>query len=200
MPNQSLKPDYFDAVYAANNDPWNFSTSDYEREKYAATVAALPKPLYASGFEVGCSIGVLTALLAPRCARLLSVDVSETALQQARQRLTNFPNVTLQRLQLPDESPDVAMPDDSFDLVVLSEVGYYWSVDDLEQVQRQLLEWLRPGGHLLLVHWTPLVPDYPQTGDTVHESFMALSGSNQPLTHLGHQRQPTYRLDLFARN
>jgi SAM-dependent methyltransferase len=197
MPDLStLTPAYFDAVYAANADPWQFATSPYERDKYAATLAALPNLLYANGFEIGCSIGVLTALLAPRCERLLAVDVSEAALDQARIRLADQPHVTLRRMQLPDELPD---PDNRFDLVLLSEVGYYWSVDDLKRVQTILLDRLLPGGHLLLVHWTPPVPDYPQTGDQVHEQFMALSGPGQPLTHRLHQRQPTYRLDLFVR-
>ncbi len=195
MPDKSLTSAYFDDVYAANADPWNFARSDYEQKKYAATLAALPNPTYKSGFEIGCSIWVLSALLAPRCQKLLSVDVSETALQQARDRLANCPHVTIRQMQLPDESPDELV-----DLIVLSEVAYYWSVADLGRVQQQLLDCLLPNGHLLLVHWTPPVHDYPQTGDAVHEQFMALSGPGQPLTHRLHQRQLTYRLDLFSRN
>ena len=66
--NETLPPSYFDAVYAASSDPWQFATSDYERAKYAATVAALPKPHFEQAFEIGCSIGVLTGLLAQRCS------------------------------------------------------------------------------------------------------------------------------------
>ena len=69
----SLPAGYFEALYAAAPDPWDFEGSDYERGKYAATLAALPQPRYARALEVGCSIGVLTALLAPRCDRLLAV-------------------------------------------------------------------------------------------------------------------------------
>jgi SAM-dependent methyltransferase len=194
MPDQTLPPDYFDAVYAANADPWQFATSDYERAKYAATMAALPAARYESVFEIGCSIGVLTAALADRCANLLAVDVSETALQQARARLAHAPHATLRRMNLPAE-----MPDETFDLILLSEVGYYWSRADLDRAKLLLISKLNPGGHLLLVHWTPVVHDYPQTGDDVHDQFMALAGPGQPLHHLDHQRQPTYRLDLFAR-
>ena len=70
----SLPSAYFEAIYQADADPWRFATSDYEREKYAATLAALPLQAYRSGFEVGCSIGVLTSQLARRCDRLLAVD------------------------------------------------------------------------------------------------------------------------------
>ena len=39
---RSLEPAYFEALYAADPDPWRFATSAYEREKYTATLAALP--------------------------------------------------------------------------------------------------------------------------------------------------------------
>src|ERR1035437_6349846 len=56
---------YFRNMYAANNDPWNFETSLYERRKYALTLDTLTKERYHNAFEPGCSIGVLSELLAP---------------------------------------------------------------------------------------------------------------------------------------
>ena len=129
MPNDaaphSLPPGYFDDVYRANPDPWGFTTSPYESGKYAATLAALPRPRYANAFEAGCSIGVLTARLAPRCNRLLAIDVSEDALAQARARCAAFPHVRLERRLLPGEFPDADGP---FDLILVSEVGYYLAI------------------------------------------------------------------------
>ncbi len=191
-PKDTLTPDYFDAVYTANDDPWQFATSPYERDKYAATLAALPRPMYESGFEIGCSIGVLTQQLAPRCRHLLAIDVNEAALTQARKRLADQPQVRLEQMVLPDE-----FPTESFDLILLSEVGYYWSMADLLKAQAKIMDHLQPGGHLLLVHWTPPVHDYPLTGDQVHDAFMAKTGTGQPLRHLLHKREDTYRLDLF---
>ena len=34
-------PGYFERLYARDPDPWRFATSEYERDKYAATLAAL---------------------------------------------------------------------------------------------------------------------------------------------------------------
>jgi hypothetical protein len=68
----SLQPDYFDAIYQRDPDPWQFATSEYEAGKYRATLAALPRKHYRNGFEVGCSIGVLTRMLAERCDDLLA--------------------------------------------------------------------------------------------------------------------------------
>lgn len=192
--NETLPPGYFDDVYAASIDPWQFATSDYERAKYEATLAALPQPQFERAFEIGCSIGVLTGLLAQRCNELLAVDVSEAALQTARQRLHARPNVQLQKMVVPQD-----FPDGDFDLVMLSEVGYFWSVSDLTLASQRITQALRPGAALVLVHWTPPVHDYPLTGDAVHDHFMSLSGDQQPLQHVSASRHATYRLDVFER-
>ena len=190
----TLDPAYFDDVYRANTDPWAFASSPYERQKYIDTLAALDRPRYEQAFEIGSSIGVLTAQLAPRCARLLSVDVSEAALAQARQRCAGLPQVELRRMQVPGE-----FPQEQFDLILLSEVGYYWAPADLTRAADLMLAALPAGAQLLLVHWTPVVPDYPQTGDEVHEFFLAKAGPTGPLKHLHGHRAEKYRLDLFER-
>ena len=199
MPNpdapSSLTPDYFDGVYRANPDPWNFASSPYEASKYAATLAALPRQSYPSAFEAGCSIGVLTAQLAGRCGRLLSVDLSEPALQAARERCAALDNVRFERRMLPGE-----FPEGPFDLTLVSEVGYYLAMSDLLTLRELAVNRLAPGGHLLLVHWTPLVHDYPLTGDEVHEAFLEWAQPGRgPLRHLSGRREEKYRLDLFER-
>jgi hypothetical protein len=92
------------------------------------------------------------------------------------------------------------LPEGQFDLVVLSEVGYYLSATALALAQARLYEALEPGGQLLLVHWTPFVHDYPLTGDEVHDAFLADAQPGGALRHLANDRAATYRLDLFARN
>ena len=191
----TLAPDYFDDVYRANTDPWQFASSPYEREKYVATLAALPRPHYNRAFEIGGSIGVLTAQLAPLCGYLLSVDVSEAALAQARQRCAALPQVEVKKMQVPHE-----FPEGEFDLILVSEVGYYLSPADLARAADQMLAALPTGGQLLLVHWTPVVPDYPQTGDEVHEFFLAKAQPGGPLRHLTGERHDKYRLDLLEKN
>ncbi len=188
---ESLPPSYFDNLYSTNPDPWGFETSEYEASKYSATVAALPKR-YRAAFEIGCSIGVLTAHLASRCDSLLSVDVSEKAMGRAIQRCQHLSQVRFQIMRVPEEYPT-----DLFDLTLLSEVGYYWSWEDLKKAQQLIIEHLEPGGHLLLVHWTLYAREYPLSGDEVHDSFLSRSGSD--LRHLSGRREEQYRLDLFER-
>jgi trans-aconitate methyltransferase len=191
-PKNSLPPSYFEDLYQADQDPWQFETSDYEAQKYQTTINALPKQRYTNAFEIGGSIGVLTALLAERCDSLLSVDVSEIAQQNAIARCQHLPQVSFKIAQIPQDYPD-----QMFDLTLLSEVGYYLNWDDLKKTQQLIIEHLAIGGHLLLVHWTGSVPTYPLTGDLVHDSFLALS--DRGLCHLKGLRQEKYRLDLFER-
>lgn len=189
---ESLTPEYFAGVYAANDDPWQFETSEYEREKYAATLAALPKENYSNAFEIGCSIGVLTEKLAARCARLLAVDVSEKALAKAQTRCRNLPQVEFKILQVPAE-----FPGETFDLILVSEVGYYLSVADWRTTVDLIVARLAPGGTAALVHWTPFVPDYPQTGDAVHDAFKTQTSNRLKLLRAARDKQ--YRLDVYER-
>jgi SAM-dependent methyltransferase len=188
----SLLPSYFDDLYRANPDPWQFETSEYEAAKYAATIAALPRSDYRSALEIGGSIGVLTEKLASSCKALLSIDVSALAQARAIERCQALPQVDFQIMRIPE-----AFPDQTFDLILISEVGYYWNWSDLRRSQQGLLDRLEVGGHLLLVHWTLYAKDYPLSGDAVHDAFIELSPTL--LRHLSGRREPQYRLDLFER-
>lgn len=188
----SLPPDYFEKMYAADPDPWGFETSEYEAEKYASTVAALPRAQYRSAFEIGGSIGVLTEKLAARCQSLLSIDVSRQAQARAIERCAYLPHVEFQVIRVPYQYPTR-----TFDLTVVSEVGYYWGKKDLQTAQHKIAEQLEPGGHLLLVHWTPYVESYPLTGDEVHEAFLQQIGTTY--RSLVGRREERYRLDLLER-
>ncbi|WP_035990383.1 SAM-dependent methyltransferase [Leptolyngbya sp. KIOST-1] len=192
MSDQSLAADFFDRLYQADPDPWGFETSPYEAAKYAATLAALPHQRYRSAFEIGGSIGVLTERLAHRCDALLSVDISAVAQARARQRCQHLPLVGLELMSVPQQYPDR-----HFDLVLLSEVGYYWCWADLYLAQTKIYASLLPGGHLLLVHWLHEAPSYPLRGDDVHDAFQRFAASR--LIHRVGQRTADYRLDLYER-
>jgi SAM-dependent methyltransferase len=187
---RSWSPETFDRIYAADPDPWRFTTSRYEREKYAATLAALGARRFGAGFEVGCSIGVLTRLLAPRCDTLLAVDVARTALTAARRRCAGLPGVRIERRQIPGDWPDGA-----FDLIVLSEVLYFLGTADIACSAKRAAASLRPGGLTLLVNWTGPT-DTPCTGDEAADLFA--SAAAPVLRPIRRVTASTYRLDLLT--
>lgn len=190
MKKETLPQKYFDDVYAASDDPWDFETSAYEAAKYQATIEALPSPMYETALEIGCSIGVLTELLATRCRQLTAIDVSVKALEKARKRCRQLKQVHFQQASFPDE-----LPQGTFDLIVISEVGYYLAPQDWQRAIFIIKKKLKPGGDIILVHWLPEVHDYPQTGDQVHESFKQILGSE--MQHINGQRTDRYRLDVW---
>jgi SAM-dependent methyltransferase len=193
FPTGSVPPEYFDAKYAEKLDYWDFESSAYESSKYADTIQSLPARHYHNAFEIGCSIGVLTGRLATRCRNLLAIDVADRALAAARARCVALSNVHITKMRYPKERPPKTA---HFDLIIVSEVGYYWSWHELNAAQETIEQELEAGGHLVLVHWTPPVLDYPLTGDEVHESFILRPGLR--LLH-GH-RAATYRLDVLEKS
>jgi trans-aconitate methyltransferase len=186
----TLPADYFARMYAESADPWGFRTRWYEQRKRELTVAALDRPRYRRAFEPGCSNGILTAALAARCDGLLAADVDETALAAAREALAGLPHVQLRRLAVPDE-----WPDGRFDLVVVSELGYYLDDGDLTRLLDRAVASLDDGGVLLAVHWRHPVPDYPATGDRVHEALRA----RPELTPVVRHEEEDFLLDLLTR-
>lgn len=190
---KSLEPDYFKGVYNASDDPWDFETSEYESSKYKATLAAIPKDKYENALEIGCSIGVLTEILAKKCHNLLSIDVSEKALKIAKERCKNLDHVSFKNMNFKDE-----LPDDQFNLILISEVAYYLSPEDWNQTMARLLKIMKPDAIVILVHWLPEVYDYPQTGDEVHESFKKTM--NAKMTNILSQREENYRMDVWERS
>lgn len=189
-PKQSLDSKYFEAVYAARDDPWDFETSAYEKAKYAATLRTLPCERYARALEVGTSIGVLTEQLAPRCDYLLSVDVSAKALARARERCRNLPQAELREMSVPHQ-----FPDGEFGLILVSEVAYYFSDADLSLLATRCAEHQKGKADLVLVHLTEKVKDYPQTGDQVHNFFL----SRPEWESLQSTREERYRIDVLRR-
>ena len=187
---QTLDPAYFDAVYASDPDPWKFASSDYERSKYAVTLAALPKPRYLRALEIGCSIGVLTRELAARCDAILAVDVAQAPLREARHRCSDLPNARFEQMFVPETWPEGA-----FDLMLLSEVVYYLHEADVTRLASRVDQSLAPGGDIVLVHWTGET-DYPLTGDEAADLFIAAMRKNAPVqrTH----RYSHFRLDVLA--
>lgn len=188
---RSLDAAYFEGLYRADPDPWRFQTSDYEARKYAQTLEAIGDGPIGRALEVGCSIGVLTRRLAPRCGRLRATELSPTALAQARTRCADLGEVEFVLARTTTDGFDGA-----FDLILLSEVVYYWDDADLAAVAQAVLESLAPAGRLVLVHWLGET-DYPRAADDAVRALWALVGG---AFEVGVEaRHDAYRLDVWRR-
>jgi SAM-dependent methyltransferase len=182
---------YFDRLYEQSPDPWRLSTEWYELRKYLLTVASLPRDRYRRAFEPGCSVGVLTEMLAARCDLLVAADVAMTAVVTARERVANHSHVDVRCLRVPEE-----WPAGTFDLIVLSEFCYYLAPTELAVLVRRCADALSIDGALVAVHWRHRIEDFVLTGDAVHTAI----GADARLERFSHYEQPDFLLDVFVRS
>jgi SAM-dependent methyltransferase len=187
----TLPAEYFDAMYARSPDPWSFRDRWYEERKRDLTLAALPARRYGRVLEPGCSIGLLTQALAGRCDALLALDTSEAAVASARAALTEHPHVRVETRVLPCGWP---RGEPSYDLVVLSEVGYYFDAADLATVVDLAVRSLAADGTLLACHWRHPVADYPLSGDDVHAAIARRPELHRVVRH----EEPDLLLEVFT--
>jgi SAM-dependent methyltransferase len=182
---------HFDALFNTSDDPWLFRTRWYEARKRALTLACLPQQRFAHGFEPGCANGELSAHLALRCDQLLVCDGSLRAVSLAQQRTASLANVQVHQAWMPDDWPDGA-----FDLIVISELGYFLTPHALKAMAVKAKASLRPGGTVLACHWRHRSDDCELDGDEVHRQLAAALA----LPHLSQVTEPDLRIDVWCDN
>lgn len=181
--------EFFETKYRNAADPWDFDTSEYEQSRYDAIVSALAGRRYRKAFEPGCSIGALTSRLLTVCDEVEAIDFAESAIATARQRHADAA-AHFHVMGLPERLPLVG-----FDLIVLSEIGYYFPVSEWTEIVASIVATSTAGTTLIAAHWLGFSTDHQIGGDEVHA---VLRG--QPGLHLLHEeRHPAFRLDRLER-
>lgn len=160
--NAQERADYFDTIYQ-QQDPFGYGTRWYESRKRDILLATLPRAGFARAWELGCSSGETTRGLAARCQTLLATDMSGEAVAQAAQRVGARSNVEIVQACHPQQ-----WPHGSFDLIVVSEVGYYLQPDELKDLVERVEDSLTPEGLLVACHWKHAFEQAHQDGLAVH--------------------------------
>ncbi|WP_024477133.1 bifunctional PIG-L family deacetylase/class I SAM-dependent methyltransferase [Arthrobacter sp. CAL618] len=180
----------FERLHADTDDPWGLKDRFYERRKRSVALALLPRERFAASLELGCSIGVLSAELAARTDSLLALDISPTAVAATQERLSDYPEATARVASVPRN-----WPSGQFDLIVISEVGYFLSRTQLLDVVARAVASLAADGVILLCHWRHPIDGWELDGDTVHELFRSASS----LAVFAEHREEDFRIDLLVR-
>jgi predicted TPR repeat methyltransferase len=180
---------FFELKYQQSSDPWRFATSPYELGRYATILRSLAHDRYQRCFEPGCSIGVLTEGLSSLCGQVEAIEISPAAAALARDRCAARPNVTVHCAGLVDYTAA------SFDLLVLSEVGYYFSAPVLQGILGRCVGNLTLHGTMLASHWLGSSSDHILGGDAVHEMIASIPGIR--LEHSIHYEG--FRLDRWKK-
>lgn len=186
----STPASYFEGMYEGSSDPWHLAERWYERRKYDMTVAALPRERYRRAFEPACSVGELTRRLAGRCDELLACDRVGSAVDTAAGRVAGLPHVSVRRLVLPEE-----WPPGTFDLIVLSELLYYFDARGVDDLLERSVRSLEPGGDLVTVHWNHPVEEHLFTGTEIAEAVARVPGLNLSV----HHQEEDFTLQVLSR-
>lgn len=179
----------FDRMFETSEDPWGFRTRWYEARKRLITLASLPASHYRSAYEPGCANGELAAALAPRCGRLRVSDGTQAAVHLSRSRLAEFPQATVFQEWLPDE-----WPRETFDLIVLSELGFYLNDGAVAAIAACAKQSLGVAGTVLACHWRHPVDGFELHGDAVHTILDRQLG----LPRLVHHEERDFVLDIWS--
>lgn len=181
---------FFDRIYKRDPDPWDFASSPYELGRYERILQALPSIRYRRAFEPGCSIGVLTEQLASVCDAVEAIDISPIAADRASQRCSKLGHVHIEHGTLPKN-----IPAGEFDLIVFSEIGYYFDAPRLNSLVNQLIIHMDDNGIFLASHWLGPSPDHLLSGDQVHQVILGIDD----LTLEYSERHKDFRLDQWVR-
>lgn len=104
-----------DEDFKKSYDPWNFTSSKYEKERFEKMLSLIKTVPHDSILEVGCAEGYFTEKLKVIARTITAIDVSKKALERAKKIVEG---VTFQRIELENLQP----PKKKYDLVVCSEV------------------------------------------------------------------------------
>lgn len=184
--------DYFEGLYGASEDPYDLRTRWYEQRKRAVLLAALPMQRYARAYEPGCGAAELTVALAQRCDALLASDFSPRAVAAAQRRTAGLPNVRVVQHTLPVDWPANEEP---FDLIVLSELGYFLDADAMQKVAALCAATLAPGGTLVACDWRPDFAERALPTTQVHDVLADLG-----LPRLVLHKEADFVLQLWSRD
>jgi SAM-dependent methyltransferase len=163
-------------MYDEGDDPWQFADSFYEERRRTLVLAVLGCRRYARALEIGCADGRLTQALVGRCDEVLALDTSHRAVTAARVRA---PAARVVQGMAPAD-----LPDGPFDLVLVSEVGYFLSPLELLATLRRCHEVLAPGGEIVLCHWQHPTRDVPLDGVLVHEQAATVLPARHRATYV----------------
>jgi trans-aconitate methyltransferase len=159
----------FERKYVDKPDPWDFATSPYELGRYQAILGAVSSTNYGCIYEPGCSVGVLTQQLSRMAERVVATDFAPSAVEEARRRCAGLRNVDIEVADIRCHRP--APPPN---LIVFSEIGYYFPLRELRSLGLFLAEQMAPDGELLAAHWLGHSKDHSLHGHEVHEQLRAV--------------------------
>ena len=189
---------HFETLFSTQPDPWKY-TNPYEQTKYDFTFSLIPDGIN-SALELACAEGHFTTQLSGKVQKLVAADISEVALERAKERCSDRTNISYKQIDLVKD--DIS---GSFDLIVCSEVLYYvGDIPTLKKVAAKIASAISQEGYLIMAHAHQVIDEPNKPGFDWQLPFGAkvigdVFSKTDDLQLTREIRTPLYRVQLFQR-
>jgi SAM-dependent methyltransferase len=191
----------FDAAYDGG-DPWASGDSRYlyQRRKYEVLAALLPVGRqFGEVLDLGTGLGLLAERVAGRSAAVLGLDISQSAVADARIRHAGITNLQFEQGDVRDLP---ATMNGRFDLVMIADTLYYLQrpITDavLKAMALRIATLLAPGGLCLLAnhYFFSSAGTDSRLSRRIHDAFAWSPGFQVTSEH----RRPFYLVSLLGKS
>lgn len=183
----------FEEKFRETIDPWDYRTSCFEARKRGELLRACGPGKLGRGLELACAIGETSRALLSRCLTLTATDGASTALAEARRRTPPNLRITFRQGVLPRD-----VPRGPFDLIVVSEIAYYLSRRDVDDLARRLVRQTASGGRIVVLHHVIPFADAAQLPASAHERLCGFFRERMVPGIVA--RYGRYRIDTFRQS
>jgi protein-L-isoaspartate O-methyltransferase len=185
-------PRRWDAQYVEIPDLFELEDNERERTRYGFLLDALDGRPLGRTLELGCSVGVLTELLAERTDSLVATDISDVVAETARRRLREAGR---EGVEVRPAARPAGVPRGPFDTMIAAEVLYYLRACEAAEAASRFAEALAPRGRLLVAHTRGYFPKHAISADHAAR----LVGRTRGLRAVRRWSGSELRVDLFER-
>lgn len=120
------------------------------RDSITILLARQIAPRSTSILDLGCAGATLSLCLGPEFQTYWGVDISDVAISKARENLAESSKCSTLDYHLEVSQIQNYRPSRRFDIIVFNEVLYYLSMDQVATSIRRYVEFLSPGGVILI--------------------------------------------------
>ncbi|XP_078163961.1 phosphoethanolamine N-methyltransferase-like [Carex rostrata] len=152
--------------------------SDLDKEERPEILSLLPCYKGKSVLELGAGIGRFTGELAQEAGHVLALDFIESVIKKNESINGHYKNASFMCADV--TSPDLAIDDESIDLIFSNWLLMYLSDKEVEKLAERMVKWLKPGGYLFF-----------------RESCFHQSGDSKRKLNPTHYREPRFYTKVF---
>lgn len=168
---------FFDFIKRLNMDKLYRKANPWGRNDYIgdidSAVSLVSDQRYENCLDVGTGLGHYAERAAKFCDNVLAIDISPLAIDRAKSRLSNAPNITFKTANIRDFDTKT-----QFDLIILGDILYYLGdmrfPIEFNTLGKHIASLIAPRGHILMSNFVS--PNRTESSFTGYVSLFASEG------------------------